>query len=492
MPVDALVATNLTKHFNEGEVRALNKISLRIKTGSITGLVGPDGAGKTTFLRLAAGLLAPSEGKLSVLGLDPFKDHSELLNKVGYMPQRFGLYEDLSIIENLELHATLRSLSPQAKKIKFEQLLHFTGLERFTARLSGRLSGGMKQKLGLACSLLGDPSVLLLDEPGVGVDPISRKELWQMVQNLATEGITILWSTAYLDEAELMERIVLLNEGVIVAEGDFAGLKDTVTDRVYTIRNQALEYRTALQKILTHPMILDGVIHGDGIRVLIHREAKNKVSALIKELKALVGSNFKAVPCPACLEDVFLDLMGGIQIRESPLSSVLKKITYTDEESKKPIISAQKLTKTFGEFTAVDEVSLSIKPGIIYGLLGPNGAGKSTAFKLLCGLLKPDKGKSQIAGLTFKQSGQALRQKIGYMAQKFSLYSTLTVRQNLKFFSGIYGLTGKQQNQAIDQMIAIFHLDAYLDADCAMLPLGFKQRLGAQLFADAPARDSLS
>src|SRR5439155_17814631 len=205
---------------------ALDQRTATIKGGEITGLVGPDGAGKTTLIRLMTGLLLPDAGTLSVLGFDTRSDAASIQAAIGYMPQRFGLYEDLSVQENLDLYADLRGLPKSERASVFDQLLTFTDLKHFTERLAGKLSGGMKQKLGLACALLKKPRLLLLDEPGVGVDPISRRELWRMVNDLVAGGVTVLWSTAYLEEAERCAHIWLLDGGRLLYEGAPAALSE--------------------------------------------------------------------------------------------------------------------------------------------------------------------------------------------------------------------------------------------------------------------------
>ena len=209
---------NLTKKFTDDEP-AIDNLTLNIEKGKITGLIGPDGAGKTTLLRLITGLLLPSGGEISTLGLDPTTSQKLISAKIGYMPQKFGLYEDLSVMENLNLYAELKEIPKKEKEKIFNKVLTMTDLIRFKERLAGALSGGMKQKLGLACTLLGTPELLLLDEPSVGVDPISRRELIKMVKELATDGMTILWSTAYLDEAHNFDSCVVLNEGKVIYSG---------------------------------------------------------------------------------------------------------------------------------------------------------------------------------------------------------------------------------------------------------------------------------
>ena len=217
-------ARGLTKRFTGQETPALDGVSIDIEPGKMTGLVGPDGAGKTTLIRILAGLIDPDAGHATVFGW-PATDTDRSM--IGYMPQRFGLYEDLTVIENLRLYADLRGLPPEQRQASFDRLLEFTDLKRFTERLAGKLSGGMKQKLGLACAMVRAPKLLLLDEPGVGVDPVSRRELWQIVKDLAGDGIGVLWSTAYLDEAEKCDTVTLLSEGRRLYDGDPQVLTET-------------------------------------------------------------------------------------------------------------------------------------------------------------------------------------------------------------------------------------------------------------------------
>lgn len=264
----AIRVQELVKRFGPGGSPALDRITTWIPPGTITGLVGPDGAGKTTLLRTLAGLLAPTSGTVRILGQDPLPD-GPLREQIGYMPQKFGLYEDLSVQENLSLYADLRNVVGEARRESFVQMLAFTDLAPFTNRLAGKLSGGMKQKLGLACSLLGSPKVLLLDEPGVGVDPISRRELWRMVRELAQGGMTILWSTAYLDEAELCDDVRLMNEGRILAAGTPAELMGAMKGRTLHLTRLTAPRRDVLQRVLRAPEVMDGVIQGDQVRLVL-------------------------------------------------------------------------------------------------------------------------------------------------------------------------------------------------------------------------------
>jgi len=464
----------LTKTFPGMERPALDAISGQLQSGIITGVVGPDGAGKTTLMRLMAGLLKADEGKLSVLDLHPLDHSDELRARVGYMPQKFGLYEDLSVIENLTLHAELRHVIGEEREQTFERLLTFTDLKRFTDRMAGKLSGGMKQKLGLACALLGKPELLLLDEPGVGVDPISRRELWKMVRDLAGEGIAVVWSTAYLDEAEACDEVLLLNEGRLLYGGKPAELSQRLEGRSLHLRGVEGNRRLVLKELLRQKEVSDGVIQGQSLRIVLREGSQPPDLERIKtNAKVAITGHPEWKPMTPRFEDAFIDLLGGGPGGDSALAEAMKQRSVSSQS----MIEAEQLTKQFGNFTATDHVTFQVKQGEIFGLLGPNGAGKSTTFKMMCGLLKPTSGRAEVMGIDLKHSPGKARQRLGYMAQKFSLYGNLSVKQNLEFFSGVYGLHGKEQKRAVEEMIESFHLQPLLNAETDSISLGFKQRL---------------
>ena len=268
------IVENLTKRFAANVPPALDALSFTIGSGQVTGIVGPDGAGKTTLMRLLAGLLAPTGGQATVCGFDTIKDALGLHHAIGYMPQRFGLYEDLTVLENLTLYADLRGVVGKARDESFERLLAFTDLARFTGRLAGRLSGGMKQKLGLACAMLRSPSLLLLDEPSVGVDPISRRELWRMVNALTADGVGVVWTTAYLDEAENCAEVLVLNAGKLLFQGDPKAMTERIEHRAFLVRGVAGERRTLLTRALARPEIIDGVLQGEAVRLVMAEGAR--------------------------------------------------------------------------------------------------------------------------------------------------------------------------------------------------------------------------
>ena len=478
-----LSVKNLSKSFDKQ--KALNNISLEIKQNKITGIVGPDGAGKTTLLRILSGLLTFEAKHLEVLDLDLKSNIQIIQEQIGYMPQKFGLYEDLSVEENLRLFANLQSIPKNELQNRIDELLHFTSLFDFKDFLAKNLSGGMKQKLGLASALIKKPKLLLLDEPGVGVDPISRKELWSMVENLTKENVTVLWSTAYLDEAELCDEVLLLNEGDILFFGNPSILKETMKDRVFDIIGEIKNKRETLQLALKYPYIKDALILGNSIKLICD---ESKQLPKLEDIKATNCIYKKSIPT---FEDGFMNILKANFDGVSKLAQQMKTIE-TDYED---IIKVKNLSKNFGSFTATDNISFNIKKGQIFGLLGPNGAGKSTTFKMLCGLLKPSKGEGTILGYNFMDSSSKARWKIGYMSQKFSLYADISIYENLKFYAGIYGLRSQNKDEKIANMLDIFDLKKFKDTQAKDLPLGYKQRLSlacavmhdpAVLFLDEP------
>jgi ABC-2 type transport system ATP-binding protein len=480
----------LVKSF--GATRAIDGISATLPAGKILGLVGPDGAGKTTLIRLFAGLMTPTAGTVEVLGRTPTAEGGKTQAETGYMPQRFGLYEDLSVLDNLNLYANLRALDATERQQRFAELLRFTDLAPFTERLAGQLSGGMKQKLGLACALLGSPRLLLLDEPGVGVDPLSRRELRRMVSELVAGGVTVLWSTAYLEEAERCDHIWLLDTGRLLYDGPPQELSERVRGRVFRRRASPGAARQTAEEELARDAVLDAVIQGASVRVVakLHREAEFQ------------GAQYE--PVEPRLEDAYVELLGGPRKGESLLArgwptqvppTAPGDAARGAASDSGALVRAVGLTRRFGDFVAADHVGFEVRAGEIYGLLGPNGAGKSTTFRMLCGLLKPTEGDASVAGVNLLHAASRARARLGYMAQKFSLYGDLSVAQNLDYFADIYGLSRSAKHERVRAMIEMFELAPHLASNASLLPLGFKQRLAlacatlhapAVLFLDEP------
>ncbi|KAA5542275.1 ABC transporter ATP-binding protein [Roseiconus nitratireducens] len=473
----ALTFRGVTKSFRTRRqaVMAIKDLNVEIRLGKITGLIGPDGAGKTTLMRLATGLLRCDSGTVTVLGFDAARQALQIQGRVGYMPQRFGLYEDLTVQENLDLYADLQGVPVQARKTRYNELIHMTGMARFTKRLAGKLSGGMKQKLGLACTLVHPPRLLLLDEPTVGVDPVSRRELWEIVDRFVREeGTTVLLSTAYLDEAERCDRVLMLDQGELIGQGPPEQFCEPMTGRTFQIRSADEKNRDVLERLSGRPDVVDAVIQGDAVRLVLADGTPLSIDRL------LPGENRAAlIPVPPRFEDGFIDTLRQRRHDQAgtPLPSALQEDRRIQAESSGTAISVRNVQRAFGDFYAVKNVSFDVGRGEIFGLLGANGAGKTTLFRMLCGLLPASDGKLQVAGIDVRRTAAAARARIGYMSQKFSLYGSLSVANNLKFFSSAYGLTGRRRQHRIRWATEQFDLQPVLDDGSGELPLGYKQRL---------------
>ena len=484
---DAVITLNgLEKRFPGMDKPAVAPLDCTIHAGYVTGLVGPDGAGKTTLMRMLAGLLKPDSGSATVIGFDPIKNDGALHAVLGYMPQKFGLYEDLTVMENLNLYADLRSVTGEARKQTFARLLEFTSLGPFTGRLAGKLSGGMKQKLGLACTLVGEPKVLLLDEPGVGVDPISRRELWQMVHELAGEGMLILWSTSYLDEAEQCRDVLLMNEGELLYQGEPKALTQTMAGRSFLMTSPHEGNRKLLQRALKLPQVSDGMIQGKSVRLILKKEATPDD---IRHADGMPEININETT--PRFEDAFIDLLGGAGTSESPLGAILHTVEGTPGET---VIEAKELTKKFGDFAATDHVNFAVKRGEIFGLLGPNGAGKTTVFNLLTKVYQPTHGTILLDGKDTHSMTTAQVNKAGSARtfQNIRLFGDLTVAENLMVAmndSMRYGLAGsilhfprfaREEHIArerAEELLSIFRMESHADERAGSLPYGAQRRL---------------
>jgi ABC-2 type transport system ATP-binding protein len=450
-------------------VLALDNISFSIGKGGLAALAGPDGAGKTTLLRLLAGLMKADRGTVSVLGIDAAKDPQAIQSRISYMPQQFGLYDDLTVQENLNLYADLHGVTADEKRTQYPRLMEMTGLDAFKARLAGQLSGGMKQKLGLACTLVRSPELLLLDEPTVGVDPLSRRELWEIIHKLIILGMTVLLSTSYLDEAAACERVLVLNEGKKLAEGPPDEVSRLAEGRTFLAQPpDGTTPRDFQARLLDEPGIVDAVPESGQVRLVSQ--------ATGSEPGTFAGVAVK--PTPERFEDGFMMLMqqtaGAKQSHAKTHQPQEPAIGGTPGDV---VVEVRDLCRRFGKFLAVDHVSFSVKRGEIFGLLGPNGAGKTTTFRMLCGLLPATEGSLKIAATDVRQHSASARQHLGYVAQKFSLYGQLTVGENLDFFARAYGLGGGKKRERIAWALDQFKLEPFVGLPSAQLPGGFKQRL---------------
>lgn len=470
-----LKAEGLTKefiHVNKQIIKALDSVSISVSRGAVTGLIGPDGAGKTTLIRLAAGLFTPEAGSISVLGIDVASDPQAVQSRIGYMPQKFGLYEDLTVKENLDLYSDLHGLSREARSERYPRLMQMTGLARFTGRLAGRLSGGMKQKLGLACTLVSTPELLLLDEPTVGVDPLSRRELWEIVYHLVKEqGLTVLLSTSYLEEAERCGMAILLFQGRVLESGAPSKISSIAAGRAFRIETPASMKPRQLQfRLVCDSEVIDACLEGKRVRLVTSGE---------RAISDPVFNGLTINPVEPRFEDGFMTLVRKAAKRsvEARCMPQVLGIGAKDARPDEVVVEVRNLSKRFGNFTAVKDASFQIRRGEIFGLLGPNGAGKSTTFRMLCGLLPSSEGTLSVAGVDLRRARAAARQRIGYVAQKFSLYGQLTVAENLEFFGSAYGLRGTRKRERTDWALEQFDLRKLVEQTSGELPAGYKQRL---------------
>ena len=483
-------AEGLTRRFTGPDGRplvALDRVSLSVPRGQLTALVGPDGAGKTTLMRMMAGLLAPDEGSLHVLGLDVTRDAQAVQDRISYMPQRFGLYEDLSVQENLDLYADLHGVPQAVRRERFARLMAMTDLARFTARPAGKLSGGMKQKLGLACTLVRSPELLLLDEPSVGVDPLSRRDLWEiLLQLVRDEQLSVVVSTAYMDEAERCTHVHVMNAGHVLANGTPQALAQRAQGLTFVATPPVGMAARMLQARLLDAVstVVDAVPRGGRVRFIRRPDVDEEaLQSLLEDVEVR--------PRPAELEDAFMLMLrqhaeaaGGRSSSEGPPAAGADRTLHgqrNDEptapvaDHAEPVIVVRDLVRRFGDFTAVASASFEVRRGEIFGLLGPNGAGKTTTFRMLCGLLPATSGSLQVAGANLRVAPARARARIGYVAQKFSLYATLTVCENLAFYGAAYGLHGRQLAERMQAMLQRFDLDP--EAESGLLPAGYRQRL---------------
>lgn len=386
--MNAIEVNNISKHY--GKVKALQNVSFSVEEGEIFGLIGPDGAGKTSMYRILCSLLLPNEGSASVCGYDVVNGMKEVRKRVGYMPGRFSLYQDLTVEENLKFFATLFNTTVEENYDSIKAI--YSQIERFKNRRAGALSGGMKQKLALCCALVHKPQVLFLDEPTTGVDPVSRKEFWEILTHLKERNITIIASTPYIDEVRKCERVGFLSDGIL-----------------------------------------------------------------------------KGIGTPDTILDTFKDVFNPPPIEH-------KQRDDTEKETEN-VIEVEHLVKAFGSFHAVDDISFTVKKGEIFGFLGANGAGKTTAMHMLTGLNQPTSGTGRVVGFDIRTQYEQIKQHIGYMSQKFSLYEDLTVAENIRLFAGIYGMQDDDIRRKTDDLLQRLKFSEHRNSLVSDLPLGWKQKL---------------
>jgi ABC-2 type transport system ATP-binding protein len=465
----AIRVSRLSKHY--GAIEAVRGIDLDVADGEIFGLIGPDGAGKTSTFQILAGVMEPSSGIAEIFGQPARTARSQ----TGYLTQAFSLYPDLTVAENIRYIGDLRRVDRHDIAERGQRYLQMFDLYRFSDRLAGKLSGGMKQKLALACALVPQPRILLLDEPTTGVDPVSRREFWDTLAHLAADGLTILVATPYLDEAERCHRVALMHEGTIQQTGTPAELRGGLDAKRLELRteNLAEAERILSQSSGAKEEILDVQRFGDRLDLLVHHpdEAKRIVEEKLKAAGQAIGEIREDEPT---LENAFVAKLRslGQEVHETQFPG-----QHSHQDLRGQVaIGASNLTKQFGEFTAVKSLSLQVQYGEIYGLLGANGAGKTTAIKMLCGLLSPTHGDVHLAGERDLRSGAA-RQRVGYMSQKFSLYDDLSIQENLNFFAGIYGVPERERDEKIRWVLSFSGLEGKQDQVTGSLPGGWKQRV---------------
>lgn len=468
-------------HKRYGRLAAVQGISFAVKQGEVFGLIGPDGAGKTTTFHILGGVMEATMGNVKVLGQKP----RDARLGIGYLTQQFSLYPDLSIDENLSYIAGLRKVPEALFAERRSKYLKLMNLDRFGSRLAGQLSGGMKQKLALCCSLIYKPEVLLLDEPTTGVDPVSRREFWDVLAALASEGVTIVVATPYLDEAERCNRVALIYGGQIQQIG-------TPTELKNSLGLHRLEVRTPELQMAEMVLLGDGEGEEDredgGDQIADVQTFGDRLDVLVKDPQAgevqvrdLLAQNHLSLnsldQMEPTLENVFVTRLTQQGSAPPFISFPRTRRNPANQVATTPAIYARNLNRMFGSFQAVKNVNVEVQYGEIFGLLGANGAGKTTTIKMLCGLLEASSGEIALGGETGNLRSQKLRQRIGYMSQKFTLYDDLTILQNLEFYAGIYGIPHRLRREKINWVIKICGLEGQENLMTGQLPGGWKQRV---------------
>ena len=481
-PVDAEVHPLSAERLSEGVMAlglgktyrrktALQDVSFTLPAGEMLAVVGPDGAGKTTLVQLLAGLLQPTTGTAVVAGLDVRTAGTALGARVGYMSEGFTLYGSLSVAENLAFFGELYGVTGSERDRRVAELLRFSQLDGALDRRASRLSGGMQKKLALACVLIHEPRVLLLDEPTLGVDPLSRQEFWRLLERFLAQDIAIVMTTAYLDEAERCQHAILLHEGHVLAAGAPVELREAYTDTLWEF---AVAHADAARRLLGQRYGADrAYLARRHLRVAVPSDAD---SGPLDELKRAGIAVENARSVQPTLEDVFVGRIAATQAVASQPALANVNVSKARTAAAGGI-HIDRLTRRFGEFTAVDSVSLDITPGEVFGLVGPNGSGKSTLIRMLIGVLPPTAGTAAVAGHDIHGSGIGLRRSVGYMSQRFSLYNDLSVEENIDFFGGVYSLDQDQLEGRKRWALALAGLEGQEHSRTGGLGGGYRQRL---------------
>jgi ABC-type multidrug transport system ATPase subunit len=479
---DAVVCIEgLVKRYRRRQ--AVAGVSLRVARGELYGLIGADGAGKSSLFKAVAGVLSFEGGALSVFGqgIASERDAERVKQRIGFMPQGLGLnlYPELSVDENIDFFADLRGVPPAARDLRKARLLAMTRLEAFRARPMKQLSGGMKQKLGLVCTLIHEPELILLDEPTTGVDPLSRRDFWRLLPELMHEsGMTALVSTAYLDEASHFDRVGLMYGGALLAEGDPERLPQQLAATVVVAGNAGADTMQQLAQAF-------GPVDRHGANASVLVPTRDAVEAMARVRAALpAGDDLSLQARPPALEDLVIARVRELTPQAArPVLPVTSSAAVpvepppASQTAPACAIEAVGLTRDFDGFRAADRVSFRVERGEIFGLLGANGAGKTTVIKMLTGILPPSAGLGQVAGADMRQASRQIRQRIGYMSQAFSLYADLSVHDNVMLYAGIYGLAGRAARQRAAWVIELGGLGAHLGDTAGSLPMGLRQRL---------------
>ena len=466
----AIEVRGLRKRY--GKLEAIRGITFAVDRGEIFGLIGPDGAGKTSTFQILAGVMEATSGNANIYGCPA----REMRSHTGYLTQNFSLYPDLTVAENIRYSGDLRNIPIKEIEQRGHQYLQMFEMDRFADRLAGQLSGGMKQKLSLVCALVPQPQVLLLDEPTTGVDPVSRREFWDVLAHLTAEGLTILVATPYLDEAERCHRIAFMHQGEILQLGTPAELCASLGAKRIELRTADLRKAQSSLSRDTGPgkEIIDVQRFGDRLDLLVHDP--EKVQPEVREMLGQAGLAVDAMRVDEpTLENTFVAKLRALG-QKADAGEFPSKEDHTSLRGQ-IAVGASELVKEFGAFCAVKKVSLQIRNGEVYGLLGANGAGKTTTIKMLCGLLEPTRGTMVLAGMQGNLRTEAIRNRIGYMSQKFSLYDDMTIRENLDFFAGVYGVPDEGREEKIAWVLAFSELQDKQDQITGSLPGGWKQRV---------------